>query len=530
MQAVTPLPLQRSSTQAPATLLQEHLALLMALLATLPVWLCDLPLGVDIPQHAVQISLALDHFSGRRWGDDIQINVFTPYLLTYALGAVIAKLVGVVATVKVLISLSLAGTVWATARLLDTWGQDRRLAIFSLLGLYGLSYHWGFLPFNLSVVLLLWLLAETRSARNLSMPMLISVLLLLTHGLTAVVAALLLLALTLAEPTLTTRIRNYIVILTLLVPTIAWHAFAVTGVKGFGNGIHFAANLFQSPYFFYAELSSQSNHWINGWGRLTGLFPRVLGWENGTAATLTGLALMLCPLLFGYRLQQQRYNQILGVTLLGILFIMPSIINGSLYSAERFSMLLFCFLPLLLTPKTASNALIGVISLAAISLIAVNCLRAIDFNHRISGLENIIAEMPEEQHVLSVSYSYAGDGFIAPMLMHAGQWYGAKKNGLVDPSFAATDLQPLRYRTDKVPYATIGNGFDWAPAAHPWGEFYDNRHVSYLVHGSIADFEEHTGCKITGRQQSQGQWSTFQKSAIDTRTCKKNISLKGSPS
>lgn len=531
MQAATPIPLQRTSTLAPAALLRTHLVLLMALLATLPVWLCDLPLGADMPQHAAQISLALDHFSSRHWGDDIQINVFTPYLLTYLVGAVIAKLLGVVTALKLLISLSLAGTVWATARLLDAWGQDRKLAIFSLLGLYGLSYQWGFLPFNLSVVLLLWLLAEVKSAQTgLPRLMLLALLLLLTHGLTAAVAALLLLVLTLAEPALTTRLRNYAVILTLLLPTLAWQAFATTGVKGFGTGIYFATNLFHSPYFFYAELSSQSSHWVNGWGRLTGLFPRVLGLENGTAATLAGLALMLCPLLLGYRLHRQKPNQILGVTLLVILFVMPSVINGSLYSAERFSLLVFCFLPLLLAPKTASNTLIAVISLAAISLISVNCLRASDFNQRMSGLQNLIAGMPAQQHTLTLSYSYEGNGFIAPMMLHAGQWYGAQKNGLVDPSFATTDLQPIRYRAGKAPYATIGNGFDWAPAAHPWSQFHDARHASYLVHGSVADFEAHTGCKVVGRQHSLGQWSTFQQSAIDTRSCKKSILVKGSSS
>ncbi len=511
---------------------QRHLVLLMALLATLPVWLCDLPLGTDIPQHAAQISLALDHFSSRRWVDDIQINFITPYLLTYVVGAAIAKLLGIVTAMKLLISLSLVGTVWATAKLLEAWGQDRRLAIFSILGLYGLSYQWGFLAFNLSIVLLLWLLAETRSAQaSMRRLMLIALLLLLTHGLTATVAGLLILALTLVEPVLATRLRNYALILALLLPTMAWQALATTGVKGFGNGIYFAADLFQSPYFFYAELSSQNSHWINGWGRLTGLFPRILGWENGTAATLVGLALALCPIFFGYRLHQSKRNQMLGLALLAILFAMPSIMNGSLYSAERFSLLFFCFLPLLFTsPKAASEKLITVVSLAAISLIFVNCLRAADFNTRLTGLQDIIAGMPAHQHALAVSYSYQTDGFIAPVLLHAGQWYGAQKNGLVDPSFAATDLQPIRYRAGKAPYATIGNGFDWASAAHSWSQFHDTRHTSYLVHGSVSDFEAHTGCKVIGHQQSRGQWSTFQQSAIDTRTCKKSILLKGNPS
>lgn len=510
-----------------------HLVGLMALLATLPVWLCDLPLGTDIPQHAAQISLALDHFSSRRWLDDIELQLFTPYLLTYLAGALLAKLLGIVATLKVLISLSLAGVVWGTARLLDAWGQDRRLALFAIPGLYGLSYQWGFLPFNLSIVLLLWLLAEVRSARpRLLRPMLIALLLLLTHGLAAAVAALLLLTLTLAEPALATRLRHYALILLLLLPTLAWQALATTGVKGFGNGIHFAADPFHSPYFFYAELSAQHNHWVNGWGRLTGFFPRILGWENGTAATLTGLALMLSPLLLGYRLHPQKRHWILSITVLAMLLIMPSILNGSLYSAERFSLLFFCVLPLLLAAPdpAASNRLTALLALAAISCIVVNCLRAADVNRQLSGLQDIIAVMPAQQHVLAVSYSYQSDGFIAPVLLHAGQWYGARKNGLVDPSFAATDLQPIRYRPGKTPYATIGNGFDWVPTAHAWTQFNDARHTSYLVHGSIAEFEAHTGCKVTGRHDSIGHWSTFQRSAIAHPRCRQHTPHENNPS
>lgn len=511
---------------------QRHLVTLMAMLATLPVWLCELPMGTDIPQHAAQISLALDNFSSQRWINDIQVNVITPYLITYLIGAITAKLLGIVTAMKLLISLSLAGTVWATARMLDAWGQDRRLAIFAILGLYGLSYQWGFLPFNLSIVLLLWLLADIWSGRAGTFRlMFVALLLLLTHGLTAAVAALLLLALTLVEPALAARLRNYVLMLLLLIPTIAWQAFTTTGVKGFGNGIYFATDLFHSPYFFYAELSSQNNHWINGWGRLTGLFPRILGWENGTTATMAGVALVLCPFLFGYRLNREKSNLMLGIILMIILFIMPSIMNGSLYSAERFSLLFFCFLPLFLaTPKVASDKLIAIATLAAISMISLNCLRAADFNGRLSGLQEVIASMPPHQHALAVSYSYQADGFIAPVLLHAGQWYGAQKNGLVDPSFAATDLQPIRYRTDKVPYATIGNGFDWTPAAHSWSSFHDKRHASYLVHGSVSEFEAHTGCKVTGRQKSRQQWSTFEQNAIDTKTCRKQVTLKGNPS
>lgn len=502
----------------------RQLVWLMALLATLPVWLVALPPGTDLPQHAAQISLLLDHFTRQQWLDDIRIQLFTPYWLTYLLGALLATVLSIVTTVKVLASLSLAGTVWGTARLLAAWGQDRRLALLAIPGLYGMAYQWGFLPFNLSVVLLLCLLAAVQTNRHrLPGPLLIALLLLLTHGLTAAVAALMLLALTLVEPALRTRLRNYALILFLLLPTLAWQGLATTGVSGFGSGIRFAADPLHSPYFYYAELSAGNSHWVNGWGRLTGFFPRILGWNNGTAATLAGLALMLSPLLLGYRLNRDRRVVMLAFTLLAVLLVMPSIVNGSLYSAERFSVLFFCLLPLLLlAPSVAmANRFIRLLCLVAVCAVAVNAWRAIDLNRQLAGLQDLIADMPAAQHVLAVSYAYQSPGFIAPMLLHAGQWYGARRNGLVDPSFAATDLQPVRYRPGKVPYATIGNGFDWMPSAHVFAQFHDPRHDAYLIHGTMAEFEAHTGCRIIGRTHHHDAWLSIPARAIAPGSCQR---------
>lgn len=497
----------------------------MALLATLPVWTGHLPLGTDIPQHAAQISLALDHFSTRTWVNDIQANYLTPYLLTYVIGALLAKLIGIVASVKVLISLSLGGTVLATARLLGCYGRDPRLALFAIFGLYGFTYQWGFLPFNLSAVLMILLLAESRpqaptSPSNLARCLALALAIVITHGLSAVVMAGMLLMLTLMEPAIAARMRNYLLVLLLLAPVVCWQLFASTGVKGFGNGIYFGINPLFSPYFYYQEMSALNHHVITGWGRLSGFFPRILGWANGTAATLAGIALLGSPFLLGYRLSIDKKTVALNVLLLLILLAMPSIINGSLYSAERFSLLFFCFMPLLIaTTRPKTEKLLPFLLLTSLLFIAGNVLKARDHDRQISGLTVVLAELPARQRALFMSYSYRADGFIAPIFLHGGQWYGVLKNGLVDPGFAATDLQPMRYLPQKLPYATIGNGFDWKPGAHAWHDFHGENYSVYVIHGPLSAFETHTGCKITQNLKTSGQWSAFYMSKQDARSC-----------
>ena len=499
--------------------------LLMAALATLPAWTGSLPLGTDIPQHAAQISLALDHFSTRTWSDEVYLNYLTPYLLTYLAGALLAKAFGIVVSVKILISLYLGGTVLATARLLDAYGHDKRLAIFSIFGLYGFTYQWGFLPFNLSAVLMILLLAELRSGTQAALSKLprclgLALAIVMTHGLSAVVMAGMLLALTVMESGLAARVRNYVLVLTLLLPVICWQLFTPTGVKGFGSGIYFGINPLLSPYFFYQEMSALNHHAINGWGRLSGLFPRVLGWRNGTAATLAGSALLVAPLLFGYRLNTDKKALALAATLLLILLFMPSVINGSLYSAERFSLLFLCFMPLLLAPThDVADRLMPWLMLAATLFIAGNLVQARAYDQSMSALSDVVAKLPENQRGLFLSYTYKADDFIAPVFLHSGQWYGVLKNGLVDPSFAATDLQPLRYFANRLPFATIGNGFDWSPAAYAWSDIDDQKYHVYLIHGSISAFEAHVGCKITHDVNGHGPWSAVYMNRQDVRRC-----------
>lgn len=478
---------------------------LLALLAITPVWLSTLPVGTDVPQHAAQIQLLLDHLSTHTWTSaGIYLDLFTPYLLTYFVGALLATLLGTLTSVKLLISLSLAGLLLATARLLKRWGGDSRLSLLAMVGLYGFSYQWGFLPFNLSLVFMLLLLAEMppHSAPRTAAPQIVlwrcvglALAIVLTHGLTALVTAAIVLTLAIIEPQAPQRVRHYVLTLLLVLPIAVWQALADTGVQGFGDGIYLGLDPLFSPYFYYQEIASTQPHLLNGWGRFTGFFPRIVGWSDGSYALALGIALLVMPWLFGYRLHANPSNLLVVLAILVILLLMPSVINGSLYSAERFSLLFFCVYPLMLSkpPKTSFSLWITLaLIIGAVWLTHADNARRHD--RSLSNLVSGLNTLPPNQRALSLTYTYQADGFIAPVYLHSGQWYGVLKNGLVDPNFAATDLQPLRYEKAQRPFATIGQGFDWNPRPFDWQQFQGDRYRVFMVRGSLSTLQQHTGC------------------------------------
>ena len=65
---------------------QPWLFLLTSAWGMLIFWLAPHPPMIDLPEHAAQVALLRDLLLGQSpWGDLFRINLFTPYLLGYAL-------------------------------------------------------------------------------------------------------------------------------------------------------------------------------------------------------------------------------------------------------------------------------------------------------------------------------------------------------------------------------------------------------------------------------------------------------------
>ena len=157
-------------------------------------------------------------------------------------------------------------------------------------------------------------------------------------------------------------------------------------------------------------------------------------------------------------------------------------------------------------------------------MLVVQINRAQVYDRQIANLVSALPSMPEGQRALSLSYTYSADGFIAPIYLHSGQWYGVLKNGLVDPNFAATDLQPLRYNRQHLPFATIGNGFDWSPSPYNWNAFQGERYAVFIVRGSLAAFKQHTGCHYSSvSQQANKEWHAINIPSDVAQRCSRQL-------
>lgn len=501
---------------------EPWLFVLLALATTLPVWLAVLPPGADVPQHSAQITLALGLIRDGLWSQDLGFYLATPYLLTYLVGGLLSLVLDPVISMKLLLSLSIVGLLFASRQVLKAHGADARLSWLAVFGCYSFSYQWGFLPFNLSMVIALWLLAVARGhdqqgARSLRMGELLLILaILLTHGLTAMFMTGLFMARAMVASNWPQRLRSIATAVLLFAPTMAWNKLAQSGIPNADSGLLLGLSPHLSIYHFYQQVNVLNGADFWGWGRLTGFFPRSLGMADGLLATLFGLVLMLLPWLAGYRLSRDWSR--LGVfgALCIALLLMPTYINGAVFVSERFALLFFCLYPLVLERQNGHSGkgsqaawLIGLLAIAVI--IGLHSARSLKLNHEWHDLRAVVQTLPPQQRALYINYEGQQADFLAPVFLHSGHWYTALGHGLVDPGFAATYFQPVRYLPGHMPAVNMSSRFEWLPRDMSWQAFQGDRYGAFIVHGTRADFEQHTGCRVSARASMQGGWMAITK-------------------
>src|SRR6185295_4237474 len=103
---------------------------------------------VDLPQHAAALSewVHLDD-PGYGFADQFEINWWTPYLLSYLLARPFVPLLGVLGALKLVVLLSVLGTVAAYWALLRSVAQDEWLCLLALPLSFGFSFYFGFTNF-----------------------------------------------------------------------------------------------------------------------------------------------------------------------------------------------------------------------------------------------------------------------------------------------------------------------------------------------------------------------------------------------
>jgi len=194
----------------------ERTFIACAILALATIWLFRYPAGVDLPQHANILRILAD-FGDRHlgYGAFYERQLLTPYLVTYLLALPFAMLFGALASVKVVLSIAVIATPRTMIQWLRSLGAEPWWGLFGFPLTFGFAYQWGLFSFILAMPLMFALLladrraAERPSARALGISAAWAVALCFCHGVTFVVAAMIIGLEALIELVRTRRLRAF---------------------------------------------------------------------------------------------------------------------------------------------------------------------------------------------------------------------------------------------------------------------------------------------------------------------------------
>jgi hypothetical protein len=407
---------------------------------------------VDLPQHAAQMS-AWVHLDDPSYGfaDQFEINWWTPYLLSYLLARPFVALLGVVGALKLVVLLSVLGTVAVYWLLLRSVGQDEWLCLLALPLSFGFSFYFGFTNFLIGTPLILATLvlalkyAEQPTTR-IGVPF--AALLgatFLAHVIAFAIASACAFLLT------AKKIRSWRGLLRDYWPLLGGLLFVVPWIPGFAK----------SP-----DISAHPEQWSLGWGRLWAL-PATLFAASAAdelAGWLGGIVLVLVGLSLGKPSRDwSRY----GLLALGLVayFLFPFELRGVSFLFERFAVLIIPGLILLaagprsLLPRWLRR---GALVLFSAFWVGVFATRVRAFNREAGDFPRLIRELPPRLRVRPLVFTNRSAAFPGtPLFLHFPAYYQAEKGGFYGYSFARYYTCFVRYQ----PAVDIGMGEDmeWNP-------------------------------------------------------------------
>ena len=470
---------------------EKYLFLLACVVSVLPVWLPRFPPMVDLPQHAAQIALFLNlQDANFPFAHLFDTHLFTPYLFGYSLIAVFTPWLGVVAASKLVISVALAVFPLATRYFLRAASADPYLAWFVFPALYGFSYQWGFINFIVAApigLLFLSLVWRQKRQTNLRSALLMTCMLYLLFFSHVLILALFGGIAAIYWWCSAERIKEFLhlawPLATPLPLLIAWVA-VTQGHPMSKLPIEWDLSWFSTIDSYYVFMASWITPEQAGWGRVNGFIPRLLGVRPSIIMTIFGVMLFLLPLLAGYRMTTSRTRLIpLGV-IVAVLLFSPSLFFGVAFVFQRFTFLALPFFLLALdAPRVVTRRyqqlLGGLAPIIAFSWIALMANHALQFHKEAEGFDTILAKMVPGKRALSMIFERDDGHSIAPTFVHFAAWYSALKNGVTDPSFAITQVQPITYRPDQRPTVRT-QGFEWFPQKFDW-QYHAGRQYDYFV-------------------------------------------------
>jgi hypothetical protein len=460
---------------------QVLLLALLSVIATLPVWIPPYPPMADLPQHAAQVGL------WRSLGDPafhfaslFQLNWFTPYLVGYLLMYVLAPLLGTVLACKAVVALALAAVPLATSLLLKEMEADIEWAPLTVLALYGFSYHWGLFNFIVATpigLVFLWLVMRHLRAPRWTTAFelaLMAIALFFCHALICAFFCVVVGFFALFALRGIGRAVARLAPLAVVVPVAFFWSRTAANNPLAKEPILWDLNWFTTPEPYYLRLGTIVPDSL-GWGRLTGLIPRMLGVPSTLPFIALGVLVLALPLLAGARPARRAAAFVpLAVCLLA-LFLVPGVLFGNSYTYQRFTVFLLPFyLAVFGHPAGSWRGRLVRRAVPCVALLWTLSLsvQAMAFRAESSDFQPVLAAMEPGQRTLGFAFEWqsASRTAIAPAFLHFTSWYTAERRGVTDPSFAVSYAPMVQYREAARPRAGI-LGFEWNPRMFDWWYF-----------------------------------------------------------
>jgi hypothetical protein len=407
---------------------------------------------VDLPQHTAALSEWVHlHDPSYGFADQFEINWWTPYLLSYLLARPFVPLLGLLGSLKLVILLSVLGTVAAYWWLLRSVAQDEWLCLLALPLSFGFSFYFGFTnfligtPFILASLVLALKYSAQPSAR-VGVPFAIVLgATFLAHVIAFAISSAGAFALT------ARKIRSWRGLLRDYWPLLGGLLFVVPWVPGFAK----------SP-----DISAHPEQWRLGWGRLREL-PSMLFASNGgdqLAHRLGVIVLILVVLSLGTPSRAWGRYGLLALALLAY-FLFPFELRGVSFLFERFAALL---IPGLILAAAGSRSLLpGWLRRAAAVLFSAGWVwifaqRVAEFNLEAGDFPQLVRDLPPRLRIRPLIFENQSIAFPGtPLFLHFPAYYQAEKGGFLGYSFARYYTCFVRYQ----PAVDMGMGEDmeWNP-------------------------------------------------------------------
>lgn len=406
--------------------------LVCALVALAAIWGHRYPAGIDLPQHANLFRISTDLTKGPiEYHGLYRIELFTPYLLAYAVAYPFALVFGAIAATKCLLTIAVLGTALMLRRWLRTVGADPRLGLLGFLVAFDFPYQWGFISHELAIPLALgYLTAFERQGprpgwRAILTTMLFAVTLFFCHGITF-------------------GVFTMIVAMRLLLrrrPLSAWR-----------SGLH------ALPVGLIAILWSRLQHrhtgqqlghdWAN-WDRVLTLFSSPFssypsgGWALVSAAGIVVIAIVARPRL---SLHGRRVVPV-ALSLL-LFFTLPDTLADTWLTASRLSVFVHVLAPAALVPTR--RGWLGrkwphvVLAWVVFVCCSLN-VRLYIFNEELAGLDELARYIEPGSDVRNFVPDTANASTVMgpAQLGQAPAWLTAQLGGLLDNDSAAYFQMPI---------------------------------------------------------------------------------------